>query len=278
MDCRISLRARRILLALLRPALPTGCLMLALASGCQLQHQQLVKTADGQTVALENKSEKPEEKRPPKPQSLVSFGDFRRQHANNEQNRPAMADALRDEARRAYQQAIELDPNCLEAYTGLATLYQDMSEYDRAVATYDKVLKLQPKSPELWFRFGMCQARQKEYDRACESLKTATQLDPENKRYLNSLGFCLGRAGRFEESYTCFLREMGEAKAHYNVARMLHHVKREAECRQHLELALKANPQYQDARTLLAQVENADGTSKDVVPASFEVKGDAGKK
>jgi tetratricopeptide (TPR) repeat protein len=256
---------------------PAGCLFLSTA-GCELLHrQQLVKTPDGQTVAVDRVEDKPEEKRPPKPESLVTFADFR-MHAANEKDRPvAVQEYLREQARGAYQRAIELDQKCLAAYTGLASLYQDMGDYERAFQTYDKALKLQPKSAAIWFKYGMCQARHKDYDRACETLKTATQLEPENKLYLNSLGFCLGRAGRFDESYACFARETTEAKAHYNVARMLHHVKRNGEARQHLELALKANPQFQDARTLLVELEKTDGTNKDVVPVSHETRSVAGR-
>jgi tetratricopeptide (TPR) repeat protein len=112
----------------------------------------------------------------------------------------------------------------------------------------------------------MCQAQCKQWDNACSQLGTASQLDPENKRYLNMLGFCLARAGRFDDSYDCFAREMGEAKAHYNVARMLHHVKRDPEAKKHVELALAANPDYAEARKLLADLESGNGTSKDVVP------------
>jgi tetratricopeptide (TPR) repeat protein len=280
MDCRLSLRPLGELVSILRRALPAGCLFLAASAGCNLlQHQQLVKTPDGQTVALEKSADdtKDEEKRAPKPESLVAFADFR-MHAANEANRPqAVQEYLRDQARHAYQSAIELDPKCLAAYTGLATLYQDMGEFDRAVQTYDKGLKLQPKNAELWFKYGMCQARHKDYLAACDTLKTATQLEPENKRYLNSLGFCLGMAGRYEECYAYFARETGEAKAHYNVARMLHHVNRDDEARKHLALALQANPQYREARTLLAELEKVDGTNKDVVPVSQETRGDASK-
>ena len=261
----------------LRHLLAPAFLFLAMA-GCELLHkQQLVKTPDGQTVAVDKPEEKVEEKRPPKAESMVAFADFRAHAANEKDRAEPVKEYLRDQARRAYRQAIDLDPKCMSAYTGLASLYQDMGEYDRALQTYDKARKLQPKNGELWFKYGMCQARHKDYALACDSLKTATQLEPENKLYLNSLGFCLGRAGRFDESYSCFARETTEAKAHYNVARMLHHVKRDGEAKQHLELALKANPQFQDAGTLLAELEKVDGTNTDVVPVSHETKSSASK-
>jgi len=53
-----------------------------------------------------------------------------------------------------------------------------------------------------------------------------------------------------------FRQGTGEAKAHYNVARMLHHVQRDAECKQHLALALKAKADFAPARQYLAELEN----------------------
>ncbi|OAI41730.1 hypothetical protein AYO40_02465 [Planctomycetaceae bacterium SCGC AG-212-D15] len=247
--------------------LPGGCLVLSTAAGCTHHEQDLVRGPDGDLVAVERAE--PESKRPPKPESLVALANFRAKSANEPNRTPAIQEALRDEARLAYQKAIELDPKCLVAYIGLASLYQDMSEYDRASAAFDKATKLAPKNAEVWFRYGMCQARHKDWEKAVDSLRTANQIDPENKRYLNSLGFSLARSGRFDESYSCFAKEMGEGKAHYNVARMLHHVQRDTECKRHLELALKVSPDLEDARKLLAEVEN--GTNKDVVPAGGTV-------
>ena len=70
---------------------------------------------------------------------------------------------------------------------------------------------------------------------------------------------------------------LGDVSFELGEARMLHHVKRDSEAKQHLELALKAHPQFQDARTLLAELEKVDGTNKDVVPVSHETPAAASK-
>ena len=89
------------------------------------------------------------------------------------------------------------------------------------------------------------------------SLRNASELDPDNHVYMNMLGFCLARAGQFDESYQYFARVQGEPKAHYNVARMLYQVQRDAECRQHLALTLKAKPDFVPARQFLAELDAA---------------------
>jgi hypothetical protein len=92
----------------------------------------------------------------------------------------------------------------------------------------------------------------------------ATQLDPENTMYNTMLGFGLARSGRYDECLALFTRTQGEAKAHYNLARMLKHVNRVAESKHHLRLALQADPELEPAHELLAAIESG----KDVPAAA----------
>jgi tetratricopeptide (TPR) repeat protein len=251
--------------------LPAVCLLTALTQGCwHLQQQQkLVTTPEGKVVAIDQKDEKDLPKRQPQPSSLVGFANFRAQSARDPECAQPEQERLRDEARRAYQHALELDPKCIDAYTGLASLYQDMGDAGHANATYERALKLFPKNAELWYQCSICQARQKDWDGAISSMRTAAQLDPENRRLQSSLGFTLARAGRYDEAFDCLQKEMGEARAHYNVARMLHHVHQDDACKLHLELALKASPDLVPARQLMAELEKANGTNMEVVPVRF---------
>lgn len=194
-------------------------------------------------------------KRTVKATTCVAYGDLRATLANESKCSGPERDAMRDEARRSYQAAIKVEPENLQAYQSLARLYQVMEKYDQAAETYHKGLEKLPKEKSLWFELGMCQAKQKDWDGALESLRMATQLDPENTMYNTMLGFCLARSGRYDECLALFTRTQGEAKAHYNLARMLKHVNRFAESKHHLRLALQADPELDAARELLAAIE-----------------------
>src|SRR5262249_2411338 len=103
----------------------------------------------------------------------------------------------------------------------------------------------------VWHEFGMCHARQKQWEPALEILKEAVEVDPENRLYAHSYAYCLARARRFEQSYLIFAKLDGEANAHYNLARMLLHMQQEALSKEHLRLALAANPDLAAAQQLL---------------------------
>jgi tetratricopeptide (TPR) repeat protein len=200
----------------------------------------------------------------PKASTCVAFGTFsERCAADQAKYSPVEQDRLYDQARKAYQQALQVEPTNLAALSALARLYVNRGDHPRAVATYEKALQAYPKQTELWHELGMCHAMNKEWDTAAEKLRKAVELDPENRAFNRSLGFCLARAGRIDESYAVFAKVDGEANAHYNVARMLHHMNQDTLSKHHLLLALQAQPDMVPARELLETLNAApmDGSS-----------------
>jgi tetratricopeptide (TPR) repeat protein len=182
--------------------------------------------------------------------------------ANAWKNQAAQADKnpsaqmqLRDQARQAYQDALKADPAYLPALSGLAHLYVQMDDYERALDTYHRAIQKHPRQASLQHELGMCLARRKDFDQAIVHLQKALELDPESARYTQTLGFTLARAGRIQQSLACLTRVQGKAQAHYNVARMLLHLQQTDEGRQQLTLALEANPQLESARQLLTQLD-----------------------
>jgi tetratricopeptide (TPR) repeat protein len=206
-------------------------------------------------VALEVTKEKDLPKRQPKASTLVACGNVAEREADGAEHSPQDREQLLDRARRAYQQALEVEPNNVAALRALAHLYVSISDRDRAIAMFQSALKAAPKEASIWFDLGTYQMQCKEWAPAVEDLRQAVALDPENRHYTKTLGFCLARAGRFDESLICLQQAVGPAEAHYDVARMQLHLQQGEAARQHLYLALQADPQHKEARVLLAKLE-----------------------
>lgn len=259
MDYLHLLRAAR---RLFQGSLPGFALCLAL--GCtHLKETTVVELQARPEHAAVVKKE--ESKREWSANSWLAIADFRAKTANDTNLGPQEKLLFREQARKSYQKALKLDPKCLAAYLGLASVYQEMDDYDRAIATYQQALKEFPKSAVLWHQFGMCQARRKNWDEAIASLRSAHELDVENRSFINALGFCMARAGRIDDSYAFFEQTLGEARAHYNVARVLHHLNKPDECLAHLNMALKANPNLDEAKQLLAELQNPSASTDEQV-------------
>ncbi|HMF10930.1 MAG TPA: tetratricopeptide repeat protein, partial [Gemmataceae bacterium] len=211
MDCRRSLQ------------LASLCLFSSsflVAQGCAPTAQQVI--APPQTPAtVEAKKESDLPRITPKASSCVAGAELLRVEANSSKYTQPQRDDFRERARKGYEQALHLDPKNTPAQLGLARLYYDTNDHDRAVAAYQRLLKQDPKNVVALYELGMTHARAKEWEAAIVKLKAAYDIDPDNKQCATTLGHCLARAGRLDEALAVFTKAVGEARAHYNLARML---------------------------------------------------------
>ncbi len=193
--------------------------------------------------------------RMPKASTCVALAVFQEQTALARES-PAERTEFYENARRAYQQALKIDPKHIPAYKGLARLYDTLEDHPNAVAFYQQALQLSPADHELWYLLGMSHARAKEWASALESFQKAVELDPENRRYLNDYGLCLARAERYQDAFAVLKKAGGEAHAHYNLARMLEHLGQVEPSKEHLRMAIHLKPELELARHMLQRLEN----------------------
>jgi tetratricopeptide (TPR) repeat protein len=194
-------------------------------------------------------------KRNPRPETLVEIGTGSLKDAARPDQSPAEQSKLYEQASKAFNQALQINPECLPALVGLCHLYTQSDDYDRAMDAYRKALEKAPRDASLWMDLGMCMIRKKDFESAVRYLQKVTELEPDNRRVLPALGFCLALTGRRDESVACLARVYGPAQAHVKVARVLLRIDREDMARQHLQMALQTNPNLPDARAMLAQLE-----------------------
>jgi tetratricopeptide (TPR) repeat protein len=205
-------------------------------------------------------------KRKPKPSTLVAYGEIHERAATDPGRSPAEQTELRNRARAAYQQALQIDPKNRQALMALTRLYTAEGDPDRAVATLNEAIRDYPKDAALRYELGMCHARRKNWDVALQSMQMAVQLDPDNRRYKESYGLCLARAQRFEESFAVLAKLEGHAQAHYDLARMMHHLDQNELCKEHLRQALALSPGLIGAEQLLAELEAAGDPAYPTLP------------
>src|SRR5262245_50378286 len=112
-----------------------------LALGCFPQSATLPVSSPSSRIehAPEENAHLP--KRVPKPNTCMEAGKLREQKADEPDTPGPEKAVLLDEARKAYQQALKIDPTFDPAARALAGLYMKENNYDNAVATYQKILK-----------------------------------------------------------------------------------------------------------------------------------------
>jgi tetratricopeptide (TPR) repeat protein len=201
------------------------------------------------------------------PETLMATGNFYECQARTQDNLTDQGrEYFQEQARKAYQRALELDAKHVPAHLALARLYEAHGNHDRAMESYQNALKIDAKDPSLRYEVGMVLARHKQWEQSLQLMKEATELDPDNRVYTRSYGLALARAGKVAESLVQLRKVLSDAEAHFMVARMMHHLKQEDACRQHLDQALKLNPNLQPAKELLAEL----GSDRAETTASYE--------
>jgi len=92
-----------------------------------------------------------------------------------------------DQAITDFTQAIKLNPNDVEVYSGRGTAYngkgitcKDATSLDLAIEDFNRALKLNPDFASVYTALGVAYLGKREYDKAFENCNRAIQLNPED--------------------------------------------------------------------------------------------------
>jgi tetratricopeptide (TPR) repeat protein len=158
-----------------------------------------------------------------------------------------------EEAANAYQRALELNRDLMEAHYNLGCLALEQNKPDQAVGEFTAYTLRRANAPEGWLKLGMAQLRTKDILSAEKSFSTARYLSTNNPEALNGLGLARMDRGRPEEAEKFFQAAVqyrpDYAPALLNLATVQHEYLRDD--RQALEnyrayLALNPKPAHWD--------------------------------
>ena len=165
-----------------------------------------------------------------------------------------------DEARKIYHEIQNFDPNCIEAYRGLGRVYVGMGDYERASATFKKALEKHPTSAPLYAEYSIVYSKRNLFPEAIKLVSKAVEIDPENQEYQRMLAVDYVCNGEIDKGLAAMTRARGPAAAHYYVARVYERKGRADLAKAELEKALAANPNLQEARAMLNDIDSPRST------------------
>ncbi len=194
-------------------------------------------------------------KGPPQPDTYVAFADAQAEVAFDEKTPQANREWLLDRARQGYQKALQIDPNNKPATLGLARYYTRLGERDKSVEMFKRYLTANPGDRDVAHEVAMAHAQWKDWDGAVGWCDFALKIDPENLSVRKTKAFCLARGGKWEKAFDVMLQVMPEPQARYNIARVMEHLNMSAASKQQLQLAIRADPNFTDAREFLTALE-----------------------
>ena len=111
---------------------------------------------------------------------------------------------LQADATNAYQKAITLDRDLVEARYNRGCFWLEQNRLDSAREDFTACTMRQPNAPEGWIKLGAVQLRARDIAAAERSLQTALRISPQNSEALNNLGLVQLQQRRPQEAAQSF--------------------------------------------------------------------------
>jgi len=159
-------------------------------------------------------------------------------------------------AKKIFEHCIEANPGFVDAYFGLALVFEDLKDYGSAIKVYEEIIEKGSSLEEAWFNLGVMYTYVNDRKKALECYSKAVEIDPSNTMAWSNMGACYAHLKDFENSTRCFgeslRRDYTIPTAWYNLGTSycaLGSYEKGIMC---LEEAVRLNPLHQDAWTNLA--------------------------
>ena len=126
-------------------------------------------------------------------------------------------------ASRAFERAVQINPNYAEAWAFWAESLQHLEHPDltKAKTALEKALEINPDLVLVHLLGSVYWQRQRENDRAQEHLTEALRLEPENPIIYIEIGNLLARKGEIQQAYTAFQKAVHLAPRDVSYRRVL---------------------------------------------------------
>ncbi len=108
------------------------------------------------------------------------------------------------DAAPAYQRAITLDRDLVEAHYNLGSLWLEQNKPEAAITEFTAYTLRRPNEPEGWLKLGSAQLHGSDFLASEKSFSTALALSPDNAEALNGLGLARIERGRPREAAQFF--------------------------------------------------------------------------
>lgn len=149
-----------------------------------------------------------------------------------------------------YTKALELEPNNEAALLSTSRLYARQGQNDKAADFLNKAIAVAPQAGT-YNELALINQKLGKTAEAQTAVSRAIELEPTNPRYRNNLASMLVAGGRSDEAVQQLQQVFPPAIANYNVAYLHFTNSNVAAAQQHLQVALQADPNLQEARNLM---------------------------
>jgi predicted O-linked N-acetylglucosamine transferase (SPINDLY family) len=163
-----------------------------------------------------------------------------------------------DKAIDAYESALKLQPDFLDACNNLGICRQLRGQLAQAAAAYRQALSLEPRNAGVMANLGTVLREMGELTEAVELLRAAADLEPTVASHSLNLGIAYWNQGKFSQAERTLNETLARApqdpEVAFNLGNALHGLGRQREAIDRYRQALKLRPDYVDALINLGNV------------------------
>jgi arylsulfatase A-like enzyme/Flp pilus assembly protein TadD len=147
---------------------------------------------------------------------------------------------------RIAQQGLRLDPTNPRCHLYLATAYEQMGHYQRAIEIFQHALDVKVETDKVYSRLGIDYLHLHQLDKAIDAMEHATRLNPTDINNLLNLGMAQLQLGRVTEAENAFrtitARNDRYAAAHNGLGLVAINRRDMETARREFERAIEVNP------------------------------------
>jgi Flp pilus assembly protein TadD len=105
-----------------------------------------------------------------------------------------------DKALADFTKAIELAPKNVTVWSNRGYAYLELHQYDKAIADYSKAIELDPKMAAAWNNRGYAYLELHQYDKAIADYSKAIELDPKDAAAWNNRGLAYQEFHQYDKA------------------------------------------------------------------------------
>ena len=160
------------------------------------------------------------------------------------------------EAIDLFEEALEIEPDDIDAHEALATACYLAQDHAGAIRLFTRLTQLKPRDSTAWVNLGAIRNLRQEYQEAIKALRNGIQRDGKNAEAYCNLGIAqkgLAQTSMAVAAYREAVRlDPENVDAHVNLGNIYMDQVNHRKAKQHYEQALTVNPGFDRAKRGLA--------------------------
>jgi Tfp pilus assembly protein PilF len=156
-----------------------------------------------------------------------------------------------EEAIAAYNKALSIKPNYVDAYNNMGNTLKEQGKLEEAIEAYNKALSIKPDYVDAYFNMGNALQDQGKPEEAIEAYNTALSIKPDYAKAYYNIGILLAEQGKLEEAIKAYNKAVSTKPdyldAYNNIGNTLHDQGKPEEAIEAYNKAISIKPDYAEA-------------------------------